>query len=559
VTALAALVLAAIFLWKQKERAPPLTDVETERVVVAVFENQTGDASLDAIGRMASDWVTQGLSQTGVMEVVPTMAVIPYTMGDTGVSPVWTLAERTGAGIIISGTYYLLGESLQFRVEVNDAARRTLLHALEPVTGTRDDPMTAIEALRQQVMGALVIHVEPTALGGLSSKPPSFEAYQEYIAGIEFFSVDYARAIRHFEQAVELDPTFMAPLIYAVGAYANQGDYAEAESLVQRLNENRGRLTPLESRYTDYWAAGLRGDHAEALRVLRQAEKLAPGDYVINFLLGNLALRLNRPQETVDTYAKMDPTFWYGHVTGSWRFLILADAHHMLGESDKELETARRGREYFPNLVSLRAIEARAFAAMGRIQEVENVIDDSLSLPSGRMTSGEVLLEAAEELRAHGHLADAKEMASRAVGLYRTRAGEEAENDRNRYGLARALYLAEKFEEAQVLFRQLASEKPDTIAYKGYLGALAVRQGDPETALRIAAELEAIDRPYVFGAHTYWRGCIAALLGDRESAVQLLRDAFAQGFRYDVSIHRDVNLEPLRGYPPFQELLRPKE
>jgi tetratricopeptide (TPR) repeat protein len=565
VAALAVLALAAIFLWKRDERSQPLTDVEFERVVVAVFENQTGDGSLDSLGRIAADWVTQGLSQTGLMEVVPTMAVIHYSMGGTGdhgaaqdVSPVWTLAERTGAGIIVSGTYYGLGENLHFRAEVNDATHRKLLHALDAVTGTRDDPMTAIEALRQQVMGALVTHIKPTALGGLLSKPPSFEAYQEYIAGMDFFSVDYARAIRHFGRSAELDPTFVAPIMYMVGAFSNQGNYDEAESLVQRLNENRGGLTAFERNYVDYWIAYLRGDNAEALRTLRQMEKLAPGDYVINFLIGNVALRSNRPQETVDTYAKMNPTFWYSHVTGSWRFIILADAHHMLGDYEKELETIRLGDEYFPNLPSLRAQEARALSALGRTQEVESVIDDSLTLPSGGGTPGDILLEAAEELRAHGHQEDAKEMVSRAVDWYRSRPAEEAATERNRFGLARAAYLAEQWEEAQRLFRQLASEKPDDIDYKGYLGALAVRRGDPETPLRIAAELEGIDRPYVFGAHMYWRSCIAALLGDRELAVRLLRDAFAQGFRYDVSLHRDVNLEPLRDYPPFQELLRPK-
>jgi hypothetical protein len=40
--------------------------------------------------------------------------------------------------------------------------------------------------------------------------------------------------------------------------------------------------------------------------------------------------------------------------------------------------------------------------------------------------------------------------------------------------------------------------------------------------------------------------------------VQLLRDAFAQGLPFDLRFHGDVNLEPLRDYPPFQELLRPK-
>jgi hypothetical protein len=40
--------------------------------------------------------------------------------------------------------------------------------------------------------------------------------------------------------------------------------------------------------------------------------------------------------------------------------------------------------------------------------------------------------------------------------------------------------------------------------------------------------------------------------------VSLLRDAFAQGVAHGAYLHADIDLEPLREYPPFQELLRPK-
>jgi hypothetical protein len=62
----------------------------------------------------------------------------------------------------------------------------------------------------------------------------------------------------------------------------------------------------------------------------------------------------------------------------------------------------------------------------------------------------------------------------------------------------------------------------------------------------------------VFGEHTYYRAGIAANLGERERAVELLRDAFAQGQYFGYSLHNSLALEPLRGYPPFEELIRPK-
>jgi hypothetical protein len=75
-----------------------------------------------------------------------------------------------------------------------------------------------------------------------------------------------------------------------------------------------------------------------------------------------------------------------------------------------------------------------------------------------------------------------------------------------------------------------------------------------------------VDRPYLFGEQFYQRACITAQLGDKAKAVELLRDAIADGFggMYDWSgyadcVHRSKELAPLRGYPPFETLMKPKE
>ena len=76
--------------------------------------------------------------------------------------------------------------------------------------------------------------------------------------------------------------------------------------------------------------------------------------------------------------------------------------------------------------------------------------------------------------------------------------------------------------------------------------------------MKISEELGKIDRRFLFGRHTYWRACIATLLGEKDRAVALLKEAFGQGRSYGVDLHRDIDLEPLWDYPPFKEILRPK-
>ncbi len=67
------LVSAALILkpWQIVIQPSAETATALKRVVVVPFENQTGDPSLDPLGRMIADWTTQGLLQTGLAEVIP--------------------------------------------------------------------------------------------------------------------------------------------------------------------------------------------------------------------------------------------------------------------------------------------------------------------------------------------------------------------------------------------------------------------------------------------------------------------------------------------------------
>ena len=73
-----------------------------------------------------------------------------------------------------------------------------------------------------------------------------------------------------------------------------------------------------------------------------------------------------------------------------------------------------------------------------------------------------------------------------------------------------------------------------------------------------ASQLERITSPYEFGLDLYLQATIAAQLGDLDRAMVLLREAHARGRPFGVLLHCDMDLEPLRDYPPFQEFSRPK-
>ncbi|MDH5704932.1 MAG: protein kinase [Candidatus Aminicenantes bacterium] len=540
--------------------------LDSNRFIVAIFENQTGDELLDSYGRLAADWITQSLAQIKEGEAVPvnetleSLRTMGFESGGTqNMAQLRDLAKETEAGTVISGSYSLTENVIRFETRIIDANKGKPIHTLEPVSGPEGSPMEVIEVLRQRIMGTLAIyfsHIPSQARRVL--QPPLFESYQEYLLGMDEFGKDYSRALTHFERSAELDPEFPAPGLRMAIIFSHQNEFAKADSMVRLADQNRDRLSLFELHLLDGFMAKLQGNYEEGLKFLRQAESLAPVDYFINYLIGFEVLRLNRPQETVETFTKIEiPEFIHNSELGAWRFNVLAEAFHMRGEYLKELEEVTKGQDYFRDNPSFRLGRVRALAALGRIQEVLKGIDDIAATAPQTELPGPIMLVAAQELRAHGYLNEAKEIAGRAVAWYQGRTPEQEASEKQRSDLALALYVNEQWENAQKMFQDLKGEFPENIEYKGFLGRLAARLGDRKAALKISEELSGVDRPFLFGFHTYSRACIASLLGEQEQAVELLREAFSQGRPYGVYLHRDLDLEPLREFPQFQQLLWP--
>src|SRR2546422_66305 len=130
------------------------------RVVVAVIENHTGDPTLDNVGHMAADWVTQGLAQTGLVEVVPSVSVMSSSRTSGAPGPghldavgIQTLGRETGAGTVVSGAYYRQADSIRFQVQISAAKDGTGLRAPDPVAGPTSQPLTPVGAPRHRGVG----------------------------------------------------------------------------------------------------------------------------------------------------------------------------------------------------------------------------------------------------------------------------------------------------------------------------------------------------------------------------------------------------------------------
>ena len=544
------------------------------RILVAAFENRTGDVRFDPLGNMAADWITEGLQEAGVAEIVDPLSaliaarhVAPDTNRRTSLDRAAAMADHAGADIVVWGAVYRQGDSLIYRVQIGDLSKQRQLATIEPVISSVGDAIGGANRLRAKVAGALASALDQrvASVSATSSRPPSFDAYKEYVLGLEKFASPQSefRSIPHFEAAIRLDPDFALPVIWSIFAYGNAGKDREKDSLIHLLDSRRERLRPLDKYALEFFLARQRNDANAQLHAAEAAARLSPGsEWSHNAAL--LLLGKNRPAESLKYFRQIDPEHGWARSWGPyWRYLGVT--LHVLGKYDEELEASERIRRIDPIAPSADVLKANALIGAGRAEEGERVAEGLLTRPHEDANQINRVHAMAQELSAHGHPRLAKRLWVRIIawnrvgvngplpasledtGMYRRK---------SQHSLGQALYNAGHAEEAGRIFTALAMSDSADIDAWGFLGLVAAHRNDRVGAERIMKFLEtpfAIQN-WGFYPSQYLAAEVAAALGHREHSVNLLRSLIDRGSGWPPWLHRDPDWTALRDYPPFREL-----
>jgi TolB-like protein len=557
--AVAALVLvAAGGAWFARGRSASSAPAAGRgRVVVAPLENLTGDPSLGVVGRMAADWITQGMAPGDSMEVVATATVAVAVADAKGsyAEMVRRLGASTGATALVSGSVIRRGDSLLLQAQLTDPRTGQRVGTMEPVSGPASDPMSAIQALRERVLGALATEGARWIARDWRERPPTFPAYREFMDGIDRFwrLQDYRGAIPYFERAVALDSTFVTALGILAVAHSNLGEYAAADSLSRRLEGMRDRMGPTD-RTTQAWLrALLRGDWDETVRVQQTLAARDPTDPQPHYLIGFHALRRLRPDVAVPALLASDS----GTLSVGWtpQISVLADAYHQAGRHADELATVQRGRRLFPAHRGILGRALRAHAPLRRATDARALADTVLATATDTLGRDlAAVLDGAAEFRAHGDSVTARALAARALAWHAahpegTLASVRAERAGRAWREVGRLDSAERY--LAVAARDTACCAVAQLAAVRY-----ARTGDRAALLRVADSLGASRQPWEFGRSRYAQAALVALV-DRERALTILRRAVQEGYSMN-GFHYAPPLAPLRGYPPFEQFVTPR-
>jgi tetratricopeptide (TPR) repeat protein/tRNA A-37 threonylcarbamoyl transferase component Bud32 len=539
--------------------------LDPDHVVVAEFRNQTGDPSLDQLGSRIGHWITQGIQQAAI-PVTPWDQALQswdYVQTETEAGrvrdPVGALAEETGAGTVVSGAVYLVeGDSLEIQMNVTDAVRGRPLGVVDPARGSRSSVSEIISDTQERVMAFLAIRHEavhdwaPGAIG----EPPSFEAYEAYTEGRRAQDAGQAQeAIQHYQRAFVLDSSWAQPLIRLSSLLWGTGRFTEHDSVVRVLESFGSQLTPFDRAEVQFHRAVSNGDLMQALAATRRGAELAPqspAEFNVAWTLKGL---LNRPREAAEVLLAHDSE----ENANYWATLI--DALAMLDRHEDALDAARRAQRMGPQsgqlgLGWLRR-QANALAALGRIEVLNGVLDE---IESESAYPRQSLVEPLEVLHAYGHDEALQEIVQRVIGAFEARPADEVAERAHRHWYGRALFLAGRRDEAQAVYNALVEETPDHLARRATRAFIAASRGDTTQALRDLEWFEQLEPAEGEVGHAlYRRGLIVGALGAPDRATELVRASYEErDWRFAWRDRVWFEVDPLRDYPPFQELMRPK-
>ena len=545
-----------------RERPQSVAALDPERVYVAWFDNRTGDPALAQVGGMASDWITQGLEQSGLVAVASAARAEDATRAATrdrapnDASSTAGDAARLGAGLLVSGAVYRLGDQLRFHVQVSDVARGEILDAFDASGGTPSNPSVPLDAVRQRTIGSLASFIDPRlrSWAQVASRPPSYEAYREFVTGQAIWGTAHRQALGHFLRAASLDSTFHAARVEAATLYRLLGECDRTEAIARDLENVRTKLPPYEYHALDVQVAQCQGDWQRSYREARALSDLKPRSAFLEYSLALQAMQLGRFREAkalLDHHAleqgvaEVGPNYALVYTQLAW----------IAGDRTRALDVAEWARARYPTYARVWGLESTLLARDGRFEETARFIDTMTALPlEPRSAIVGALRRTANSLAFLGDSTGAANTRARALALLD--ATDRASGGSTRSERAQLLYESGRLDEAQRLFAQLVANDSSDVDARAHLGLIAASRGDTTTANAIDGWLASTRPPYVL-TRTLYRARIAAVRESHEQALELLGAALDESGRFlTLSIRELPEFSCIRQDDRFQRLLR---
>ena len=435
----AALVLAGLFLLRPRAGSGPPAGPEPIKVLIADFDNRTGDPVFDGALEQTFGIGLEGASFITLYDRARardlSRQVSPDRAGRLDAQAAVLLSQREGINVVVSGTIEQAGGGgYAIRVEALDARNdKGLSKAVRTIATKAGVPAAAGELaaeLRADLEGLPAGSVE--ALARETFTASSLEAMKAYQAAQDFANMGRDDdAIREYLRAVELDPKLGRAYAGLAVAHRNRGDLEASRAYYEKAMSLLDQMTEREKYRTrgGYYFVNRNFKQAiEEYRALREKFPADPAAYTNLSLAYFYARDMSKAYEEGRRAVEVSP----GLVTPLYNLAWYGLSAGKLGEA----EAAARGvvkldasfAEAHVCLALVRLLEGRNSEAAAEYGAIEGLGAYAASLAAsgkadlalyeGRLEDARTLLEAAAAADAGN---DLKAMAAlKRIGLAQT-------------------------------------------------------------------------------------------------------------------------------------------
>jgi serine/threonine protein kinase/tetratricopeptide (TPR) repeat protein len=254
------LVFSGVTAWSLSHSAskPKLTDRDT--IVLADFDNKTGDPVFD-------DTLRQGLfvelQQSPFLEVISdqqvqqTLALMGQPK-DARLTPqiAREVCERTGSAAILDGTITSLGGQYVLGLRAKACDTGIILDQEQAQAARREDVLNTLGQIARKfrtLVGESLATVEKHSAPLWEAKTSSLEALRAYTTGHKVrFTAGPAATIPFYRRAVEIDPQFAMAWANLSIEYSNVGQSVLSAECTTKARQLRDRASDREKFFIDF-------------------------------------------------------------------------------------------------------------------------------------------------------------------------------------------------------------------------------------------------------------------------------------------------------------------
>lgn len=472
------------------------------------------------------------------------------------------LAVATRARLIATGSYARRGRDLVFQARLEDPWAGTTIYSLGPWQTPVEDPAAALKELRQYLAGAVAISLCDNGGARFGTwRAPRLDTWMQSKKLYDLFNPDPEGTRASLRKLMASDPDGFDALFVLLAYIANPKHSKEARAVLDAVEPRSSGYTFAERCYLRYFRAMAENRPAEAIKALLDARATCGDFEALHYDLGRLYMRLRKQGSALrELRPIMDASTQWGGWFAGWIAIPMGRVLHEQGEFTEELHLARKGMAVVPDNTLFRQREIAALAAMGRVVEVEQAVQAGYLFKPSRGLVGSRALEAvaASEFHAHGQEEEGRRWAARFLARHPLSAGPPTE-PRLLWGdtILMLRLLGRQREALALVDARLARDPndPDPLSDRGLLlGEL----GAVAEARRVEARLAALPSPPgVTPGHPFERACVLAALGEKARMVEQLRQAMVEGTNLTLLLTHDEAFRKFRGYPPFEDLIKP--